>query len=78
MAIPMTERVETERNEKLRYLHHEIQNCLSVISMGTDALAQSRDDDAMFAELYEMVRENRIETAKLVDEFLKKACDECK
>ncbi len=74
----MTERIELERNEKLRYLHHEIQNCLSVISMGTDALVQSRDDDAIFAELYETVRKNRIEATKLLDEFLKTACDECK
>ncbi len=73
MAVPMTERIELERNEKLRHLHHEIQNCLSVISMGTDALAQSREDDAMFAEFYKSVRENRIEAAKLVDEFLKTA-----
>jgi len=74
----MTERIETERNEKLRFLHHEIQNCLSVISMGTDALEQSRDDEAMFGEFYQTVRANRIEAAKLVDEFFKTARDECK
>ena len=73
----MTERIETERNEKLRHLHHEIQNCLSVISMGADAMAQSRDDDAKFAEFFKFVRENRIEAAKLVNEFLQTACDEC-
>ncbi len=73
MAVPMTERIETERDEKLHQLHHDIQNCLNLISMGTDALAQSRDDDASFAELYEIVRENRIEASKLVDEFLKTA-----
>jgi signal transduction histidine kinase len=76
MAVPMTERIKLERNKKLRNLHHEIQNCLTVISMGTDALTQSRDDDAMFAELYETVRKNRIEAAKLVDEFLVNACPE--
>jgi len=74
----MTERIALERNEKLRYLHHEIQNCLSVISMGIDASVQSRDDDAMFAKFYKTLRENRIEAAKLVDEFLKTAEDECK
>ncbi len=73
----MTKRIELARNEKLRHLHHEIQNCLSIISMGTDSMAQSRNDDAMFAELYEIVRKNRIEAAKLVDEFLKTAGDEC-
>ncbi len=73
----MTEFVELERNEKLHKLHHDIQNCLSIISMGTDAMSQSRDDDAMFAELYEVVRKNRIEAAKLVGEFLNSACDEC-
>jgi signal transduction histidine kinase len=74
----MTKRIELERDHQLRFLHHEIQNCLSVISMGTDALAQSRDDDAMFAEYYQTVRANQIEAAKLVNEFLKTACDECK
>ncbi len=73
MAVPMTERIELERIEKLHKLHHDIQNCLNLISMGTDALAQSRDDDARFAKLYDTVRENRIEAAKLVDEFLKTA-----
>ena len=66
----MTERIELERSEKLHKLHHDIQNCLSIISMGTYAMSQSRDNDSVFAELYETVRENRIEAAKLVDEFL--------
>jgi len=73
----MSERIESERDKKLQQLHHDIQNCLSVISMGTDILADSRNDDDTFAKLYKIVRENRIEAAKLLDEFLKKACDEC-
>ena len=78
MAVPMTERIALERNEKLRHLHHEIQNCLSVISMGTDTLEKFRHDDTIFAEFYQSIQEHRRKATELVDEFLKRTCDECK
>lgn len=73
----MTDSVLSEHNEKFHQLHHDIQNCLNVISMGTDILADSRDDDATFAEFYDVVREERRAAVILVDEFLKTACDAC-
>jgi light-regulated signal transduction histidine kinase (bacteriophytochrome) len=72
----MTERIETERNEKLYKLHHDIQNCLNVIALGTDMLAHARNDEDTFAEFYDSVREHRRTASKLMDEFLKTACNE--
>ena len=73
----MTERIESDRIQKLRQLHHQLQNCLNVISLGTDVLADSRNDDATFTEFYETIRDERKSASKLLDEFLKTACAEC-
>lgn len=77
MAVPMTQRIESEHNEKLHQLHHDIQNCLNVISMGADVLMHARHDDATFAEFYESIREQRGEATKLLDEFFNAACKAC-
>ncbi len=73
----MTELIELARNEKLHKLHHDIQNCLSIISMGADTLEKFRRDDTIFAEFYHSIQEQRRKASELVDEFLKRTRDEC-
>ncbi len=76
MEVPMTKGLELSREEQLRQLHHDLQNCLNGISMGTDVLADNRSDDAIYAEFYDLVCDERRTATKLLEQFLKTACEE--
>lgn len=60
-----------QRQEQLRQLRHDLNNHLGVVSTGIQALAGTRDDAEVFAELQSMIEKDGIEPMKaIVDEIL--------
>ena len=64
-------------DEKLHLIHHDIKNCLHVISIGMEALGTVRNKDSEYAELKKSLEKERQEAVRLTDELLKLACEEC-
>lgn len=68
----------SNHDEKLHLLHHDIKNCLHVISIGMEALNTVRDNESEYAELKNSIEKERREAVRLTDEMLKIACEECR
>lgn len=73
----MSTRINTNHDEKLHLLHHDIKNCLHVISIGMEALGTVRDNAGEYEELKLGIERERREAVRLTDEMLKLACAEC-
>ncbi len=71
----MTVSTRSELCEKLHQLHHDIQNCLSVISMGAELLPSLRNDAGTFSEVIESMETKCRMAAELVNEFYEAACE---
>ena len=68
---------QSNHDEKLHLLHHDIKNCLHVISIGMEALSTVRDNEREYSELKSSIEKERKEAVRLTDEMLKTACKEC-
>ena len=73
----MSERAHPEHNETLHQLHHDVQGCLSVISMGTEMLKGLRADERRFAEVCESIEQERRIATELINKFLATTCGGC-
>lgn len=57
-------------DEQLRQLAHDVRHCLYVIGMGTEILRTAREDDDRFAEVCELIDEERKTAMKLVGKLI--------
>lgn len=73
----MTEFIKSDADRKIYTLHHDLKNCLHVISIGMELLKSARHDEARFREICENIEHERRSAAKLLGELLK-AFDEAR
>ena len=67
----------SNHDAKLHEIHHDIKNCLHVISIGMEALGTVREKDSEYEELRQGIEKERREAVRLTDEMLKRTCAEC-
>lgn len=67
----MTDFIQSESDKKIYILHHDIKNCLHVISIGMELLKSARHDEPRFREICENIEQERRSAAKLLGELLK-------
>ena len=66
----MTDFIQSDQDKKLYTLHHDIKNCLHVISIGLELLKSSRQDEARFKEICEDIEGERRTAGRLLCELL--------
>lgn len=71
----MPEHEKQPRDEYLRQLGHDVRHCLHAIGMGTEVLKTTRNNDAQFAEICELIDKERKTTMKLLGELLDAAVE---
>ncbi len=73
----MNARDEPQHDEHLHQLFHDINNCLSVVSMGTEILKGVREDDRKFAAISASMEKEQQEAIRLLRDLMSATCEGC-
>lgn len=68
---------QSQHDETLHQLCHDVGHCLHVISMASEVLLRFRDDDQKVQEVRETMEREQRKAVQALDKILASFCDGC-